>query len=874
MDRQTETLIEMVRKYLPGHATVEAAAAECGRFLESLGALDAEKEAALLGAVRYLKLETQREILHTRSLVAHREKWYRGTGPGNRHWPALKTYLIGTKKWKQDNVDEIDRSSDEVVSLLDNPRSIDPFSCRGLVVGYVQSGKTANMTAVIAKAVDAGYTSVIVLAGLTNKLRQQTQRRFEKDIVARHRNAWRLQTNDDDLGDFQIPPDKGFLPSADHAILAVVKKNVSPLGRLIKTIEGTPPAALRELRFLVIDDECDQASVNSASGEMNVTAINAKIRELLGKLPRVSYVGYTATPFANVLINPYPNDNLKELDDLYPKDFITALPTPDGYFGARELFGRPSSLLDAETDDDEGFDVICEVPSTHEKALQPVKAKDRESFQPSMPSSLEEAILYFLACCAVRRARGDSEEHMSMLIHTSAFVAMHEKVAGLVEKWIDEVAPDLTRRGSEIADRLEAIWNREQRRLNRPKTLARDISIDEIFKHLPDVLGHLEVPIENGASDDRIDYSDEEARTYIIVGGSILARGLTLEGLMVSYFLRSASQYDTLLQMGRWFGFRERYEDLPRIWMPSALKADFRSLAGIEAEIREDIQQYIEQTPLTPMEFAVRIRSIPGMAITAAAKMKHAKPCDVSLWGKHLQTIRFDHKSKAQIDANWQAGADLASALERIDPAGAARKLFRGVGKSQIVRFLKSYKVHPAHRDLSNKFLLSFVEQANGPLDHWNVGIVETASGQPSGKPLGTLGQIALFNRARLKSPDEYADIKALMSRQDVLLDCADRSGWQDLSWSQLKERRQAEVGPVPLLLLYAINKDSSPRSGSKDRVGLEATGHVLAFGLVLPGSVELSGKYVSVDLDPPDPEELQAIEDEHLAAVEAAGEA
>ena len=194
--------------------------------------------------------------------------------------------------------------------------------------------------------------------------------------------------------------------------------------------------------------------------------------------------------------------------------------------------------------------------------------------------------------------------------------------------------------------------------------------------------------------------------------------------------------------------------------------------------------------------------------------------------------------------------------------------------KSQIIRFLKAYKIHPAHRDLSNKFLLSFIEEANGPLDLWNVGVVETASGASSVKPLGTLGQVALFNRARLKAPDEYADIKALMSRQDVLIDCDDRTRWNELSWSELKARRQAEVGQVPLLLLYAINRTSDPKPGSKERVTLDATGHLLAFGMVLPGSEELSGKFVSVDLDPPDPDELQAIEDEHRAAVEAAGEA
>lgn len=307
--------------------------------------------------------------------------------------------------------------------------------------------------------------------------------------------------------------------------------------------------------------------------------------------------------------------------------------------------------------------------------------------------------------------------------------------------------------------------------------------------------------------------------------------------------------------------------------MPDSLRSSFRALAGIELEIRDDIRQYIEQTPLTPMEFAVRVRSIPGMAITAASKMKHAKPCDISLWGRHLQTIRFDHKSVETIGSNWQAGADLVSALERSHPEGSKQKLFKRVPKSQIVRFLSSYRVHATHRDLSNKFLLSFIQEASGPLDFWNVGVVETGSGELSGKPLGTLGQVSLFKRARLKSHEDYADIKALMSRQDVLFDCDDRANWKELGWHELKQRRQAEVGQVPLLLLYAIDRNSSPKEGSKERVALDAADHLLAFGMIIPGSEELAGKYVSVMLDPPDPAELQAMEDEERAALEAVSE-
>ena len=191
-----------------------------------------------------------------------------------------------------------------MVSLLGNPGQ-KQFSSRGLVVGYVQSGKTANMTGVISKALDAGYNTIIVLAGLTNKLRFQTQLRLYKDLVERNPLHWQVLTPNEENKDFRAPPQGGFLSHTDKAQLAVIKKNVSPLGQLRDAVERTLPAALDRLRILVIDDECDQGSVNSARGELNMTAINQRIRELLQMLPAATYVGYTATPFANVLIDPY-----------------------------------------------------------------------------------------------------------------------------------------------------------------------------------------------------------------------------------------------------------------------------------------------------------------------------------------------------------------------------------------------------------------------------------------------------------------------------------------------------------------------------------------------------------------------------------------
>ena len=650
------------------------------------------------------------EILHLHSIFSKRTQWYFGPRPFDLHWPAVRSYLDNTKGWHADDIDTIDKASDEVVSLLDNPNQ-SQFSCRGLVVGHVQSGKTANMTAVVAKALDAGYNTVIVLAGLTNKLRYQTQLRLYEDLVQRNPIHWQVLTPNVVDRDFRAPPHGGFLSHSDKAQLAVIKKNVSPLGQLRDAIENTIPVALSRLRILVIDDECDQASVNTARGELDMTAINQRIRELLRMLPAVSYIGYTATPFANVLINPYRVEG-QEFDDLYPRDFITALPTPERYFGTERLFGRvPVDPGDIQ-EDEEGLDMIRIVPKGDEKKLQPIRQRDRGEFQPEMVRSLEAAILYFIACCAVRKARGDGERHMTMLVHTSAYVVMHERLVALIKNWHEVNRVDLLDQSSDIGQRLSQIWQEEQGRLPSNFTDAQPVTFDQLFYHLPDVLNSLEFPVENGSSEDRIDYTGEP-RTYIVVGGSILSRGLTLEDLVVSYFLRSANQYDTLLQMGRWFGYRLGYEDLPRIWMTETLKLKFRALAGVEDEIRDEIDQY-QRHDLTPMDVAVRIRAIPGMAITALSKMRAASTCAISFWGSHKQTIRFMHKDASVLQQNWETATKLINKSDELGHERLAhghRKLWRGVPKSAVLTFLGSYDIYPSHEDLATTVLIPFLMQ-------------------------------------------------------------------------------------------------------------------------------------------------------------------
>ncbi|MFN3627470.1 MAG: Z1 domain-containing protein [Parvibaculum sp.] len=870
---QVDTLVRQILAALPRTQDLDGAIEDVVSGLESLIPGFSQSHATEIAEARR-EVERQFadvEILHRHSVIIKRPRWYFGSRPTDLHWPALKQYLL-SKGWAEGDIDAIDEASNEIISLLEDP-SKEQFSCRGMVVGHVQSGKTANMTAVIAKGLDAGYDTVIVLAGLTNKLRHQTQLRLFNDLVKRDELLWNVRTPNDEYADFRAPPQGGFLSNVGKAQIAVVKKNVSPLKQLKIAVNGTHAVALRRIRVLVIDDECDQASVNAGRGELDVTAINQKIRELLGMLPAVTYVGYTATPFANVLIDPYRTDvrDERELDDLYPRDFITALPASPNYFGTEKLFGRTPEDPDNVQPEEEGLDMIRDIPTDEEALLQPRSAKDRDSFSPEITDSLADAILYFLGCCAARLARGDVGKHMTMLVHTSAYVVAHERVAECIRDWVDAICDTVTDPESEYGQRLAQGWEREQGRLPADISSAEPVSVETIFMHLQEVLDALEFPVENGSSEDRIDYK-EAARTYIVVGGSILARGLTLEGLMVSYFLRSANQYDTLLQMGRWFGYRPNYEDLPRIWMPEDLKLKFRNLARVEMEIRQDIERYHLEN-LTPQDIAVRIRAIPGMAITGATKMRAAKTSAISYWGTHRQTFRFEHRNSDALRANWKAASDLLHEASRRGRRTSDWKapLWKSVPKESVLSFLESYGFHRDHSDLQPNVLLPFLRQADPRLSEWNIGIVEAGSGRESDEPLGPLESVRLVNRARLKDSGETVDIKALMSKGDIWLDCPgpppSAQGWEDL-----KQTRLGEVGQLPLLLLYPIDRKSSPRTASNAREPLDAVEDVLGVGIVFPGSVTEGARFVSVELQTLSADEIEQIDAEEAAQAEAAG--
>jgi len=802
------------------------------------GGLVDEVESAWKEALTAQQFLPDAPILVDRSCVG---KWYVDPGSDGLYWPRVRQYLLEKKGWNEHTVTSIDRTSAKILSWMHNPKGPD-FNTRGLVLGYVQSGKTANFLALISKAADAGYKFVIVLSGLTNSLRKQTQERFDADLIEACEEEWITWTtaeNDFSRNSVNV---KALL-KVDLRHLVITKKNETRLRELIAMINDAE-VAFSKTSILIVDDECDQASVNASGDVDDPTTINKLLRQLIN-LPRVAYVGYTATPFANVLTDP-------DLKDIYPKDFIAALPRPEGYFGAEKLFGR-DALLGESLQEDTGLDMIRRVKDHELEDLRPTKREDREDFFLSITPSLRDAIWYYWMATAAREVRGQAGKHSSMLIHTTFYAAPHLNAQKVVEQYRSMMLARVRQGDSDLMAAMEKLWTDEQGRIDRTLLPLDPVPFEAIKPLLESVIEATVVAVENSDSDERLDYSDKEGkvRRYIAIGGNVLARGLTLEGLVVSYFARKSSQYDSLMQMGRWFGYRPGYEDLPRVWMTETMESYFRDMATLEAEIRRDIAVYEEDETANPLNFAVRIRQHPELAITSRKKMAGTLVVDISFGRRYLQTIHFRGNDKAWLDANWEAGSALVDHVDDWDPAGSNR-IARNVGAVDVLSFLDRYELHERSR-FRKEDLMAYIRkqiQFDDSLRSWTVGIVGKAAGHPPERPLGNLVGIHTVDRSRI--PDTIptdTDIRVLMSRSDALIDLDKKDPG---NWPQILEFRRNEN---PILLLYPINKDS--RSTSKHRVDLEAAADVLGMGIVFPGAaMGTAHSYVHANLPDFDEEE------------------
>jgi hypothetical protein len=789
--------------------------------------------------------------------------WFQDWDPSlGYYWGRQRSYLIDHMGWAVPDVGSLDDATDQILSYLEDSRPEGPpaFNVRGLVMGYVQSGKTANFCALIAKSADAGYKLVIVLSGVHNSLRLQTQRRINRGLGidgtgVGHPAAgkrWIGLTTPTLHGDFRPGTiDANVLQGNEHVIL-VCKKNASVLRRLTIWMENRAPASLP---VLIIDDEADQASINTGGNreplvlatdltpedlgevsleeELDPSVINGLIRTLVSSFSRVSYIAYTATPFANVLINHEAIDR-EAGQDLYPRDFIVTLPRPNHYTGAERLFGRDA--LPGERDGQPGLNVIDLVPE-HEADILTPKGDDVEDYDPVICPSMRVALLDYVLGTAARSHRSNSDIPATMLIHTHHRRTVQNRLGERLRVYLSEIRQTWRYDKGTIRPELRNRWNKTIRPVIVAIDEKKDVAFDAIESHVDRLLRDpIPVIVLNSDSTDELDFEADPNLKAVVVGGNRLSRGLTLEGLLVSFYVRRTECFDTLMQMGRWFGYREDYVDLTRIFTTSELSGWFRDLALAEEDLRRDIARY-EKENLTPLDFGPKIRSHPSMMITAKNKMGSARIISQDYSGYLLQTTAFRLEDRAWLQSNLDATVELLKDLGEPNQGLPLRPTWLGVPWQVIDSFLSRYRFDPRgthEMGAIRQYLLAQTRQEE--LVEWCVAIPTRSRSTALGvEPSLTVGGNQLNRIGRTRLRDVPHSIGSLINPATV----AGKAGSGDeeigLSEKELAEARRNvyEAGSFPLalrqqrdsrqglLLLYPISPFSRPPADEGNRIPL-----------------------------------------------------
>lgn len=814
-----------------------------------------------------LLVEDARQVQHTQAVTLpsiradlKAKPWYRGPDANALSWQRYARRLKASPGMSR-AFPVIDAESTTIVDLLANPmlRGESRMKKKGLVLGYVQSGKTANYAAVISKAVGAGYRFVIVLAGMHTSLQIQTQQRLERDLTF-HETAvasggepvsWYKLTHSpsEDTGwkDIDIqryPMDEAnsiFEASKGQVIVAVVKKNASRLENLYRLFDYASEESVRNCPVLIIDDESDQASPNTQDPELDPSTINRLLRKIWGKVQTGTYVAYTATPYANLLMDP--NDP----EELYPSDFIFPMQEPDGYLGSRAYFGTETTPPVHEA--------LRKIPAEDSERISP-RGRANKGALPEMVPSLERAVCWYLISTAIRRLRGH-EGASSMLIHLSIRVEHHNVVADEVSRFLDSLRAECMEDADAFSVRMQKVLSEVS---GNPGSLPvwAEIELD-----LNSTLDTTRIVVDNSASEARLNYPDEPRFNVIVVGGNTLSRGLTIEHLVCSYFGRNSRTYDTLLQMGRWFGFRPGYEDLVKVWVAPGLTEDYSFLADTELDIREMIDQLMAEKRV-PQDVGIKIRKHPGhLNVTTANKMRHASEVQVALQGERLQTHLFSIDRKI-IEHNTQTMSSLLKSLNesgyraRTDAMRTTdHKVFEDIPVRLIQPFFRDFHVVDNLRslkpDITNQWLDEF-----GKDTLWNVVVVSPKDGQPESLPDGFALKLTSRSRLGEVSAKNEVSIKALIAPSELIIDLPAGAPVKGKKLSEILAERRARTRNAGLLLLYLINKDSKASEKQKvadtPRNDLGAPEHVPAFGVVFPkldSETEDIG-YISVQIDNP----------------------
>ena len=667
-----------------------------------------------------------------------------------RYWERYKQYLRLDKKFPTKVINTMDDILDTLTDLLGDPERDIIYSRKGLIIGDVQSGKTANYIGLMCKAADAGYKVIVLLTGTIEKLRKQTQQRVDEGFVGMDSDAM-MKGNEDAIvvgvgrydtsvikpmvltsttDDFKQKNATNLnfdLRNINGPVVFVVKKNVSVLKRLNKWLKTYNQNGEDKINhsLLMIDDESDNASVNTKNAD-SPTAINGQLRTMLNAFKKSSYVGFTATPFANIFIDPDTADAM-EAEDLFPKDYIYSLNAPSNYIGARNIFsedGEHKNMLVA-------MDTDCANAGSISSIL-PLKHKS-SAWMHKLPDDLREAIRAFIIANTIRDLKGHENTHRSMLVNISRFRGVQGQATDLVNEYLKEIQNSCrlySKRSIEEAVKDDNIKDLKEtyEKIYPDEKYDWRIIQNELYSSSASIMVQ-KFNLDSGQNFD-FDSFPNGARV-IAVGGMSLSRGLTLEGLMISYFYRNSKMYDALMQMGRWFGYRGDYASLCRIWMSEESIEWYRYISMATDELRDEVKSY-EDSGLTPLDFGLRVRSdMAALVVTAANKMRSADKmeCLVSISGETLETAEIYtdiEKNKINKDAVIDFNKTLVTeGYKKKNFARAKHKEtwgYENVDKAIVKELLENIEVSPKNVKFNVSSIRSFLDQYKGnDLNLWNI---------------------------------------------------------------------------------------------------------------------------------------------------------
>lgn len=764
-------------------------------------------------------------------------------------WTYAESYgnFLLKEGWPPQMVQSLSDVTTRILGHLQDPLSEGTtWNRRGLVIGHVQSGKTANYTGLIARAADAGYKFIIVIAGIHNNLRKQTQQRIDEAFIGRSSD---LVDNRKKIGvglnqgyphpatltnvnsDFnkRTATESGWeLNDFSKPIILIIKKNVTTLTALhrwLKELNTAGEGQIRDVPMLLIDDEADNASINTNKDDIDPTKTNAKIREILSLFAKSCYVGYTATPFANIFINPDAYDPGVR-DDLFPKDFIYCLDAPTTYFGAEKVFldEETSGSIVKPIDDCEDF-----IPYSH-KRDDPVH---------ELPPSLYRALDEFIVARAIRNLRGQTGKHCSMMVNVSRFVPVQKAVRdflSLREKRIREAVLANYAMPEEVSSRnaymqgLKLAFDAEY--------ADSGLTWAEVKAALSGVFEHLHLYVINSKSDEVLDYAryakEGVGLTAVAVGGLSLSRGLTIEGLTVSYMYRNTKMYDTLMQMGRWFGYRPGFEDLCRVHLSRDSINWYSHIADAAEELVQQVKR-MRRDRLSPKDFGLYVRSHPdSLLITAANKMRSGE--EVTVEQSFSGRLRESYIVSTDPDVNAKNFALIADFWRSgfggrpDEPAEKKGIIFRDVAVDVVSDFLTRFECHSGFGGIKAD-VLSYLERIAAKRPLADVLLISPSGGSGAKNPFTLRNQVRVVGKDQPNGTSWRLNKDRVASRGDEKLGLSDAqrneakalAGGED-GTGAVSDTHYRMVRNKPLLMIHSLE----PK-------GETVTGPIAAFGISFP---------------------------------------